>query len=647
MEPITIYRLDNTPPAELATKELKRCLGKMTGRPVKVRVGKTYEPFIPGLWLGLLADFGLQADPSSDPDWDDAVHIRTTGDSGYIAGTNERSILLAAYRYLTELGCRWVRPGKTGECLPALGETLPAVEVKEQASYRHRGVCIEGAVSWEHVRDMVDWLPKLGYNAYFIQFREAYNFFQRWYEHEGNPTYPRREFTVEEARELTARLRAEITRRGLMLHLVGHGWTCEPFGIPGPGWFPHEGPLPEDAIQYLAEIGGKRELWGQIALNTNLCYGNPRTREIVTDAIVEYAQQNPDVDIIHFWLADGSNNQCECPLCRDDRPSDLYVMMLNELDEKLTAAGLETRIVFLAYVDLLWPPQKQRIRNPDRFLLMFAPITRSYSKAFTDVSPEGVKLPPYKRNKLQFPSDPAVNLAFLKAWQKGFHGDGFDFDYHFMWDHFKDPGQFALAEVLHKDIRGLQDIGLNGFMSCQVQRVFFPTGLGMTVLGRTLWDRKLTLNAIARDHLQASFGEHGEAVGKYLRRLSKLFHPRVIRGEASPEELQAALRDWRQIPAVVEQAALMVSEGVKRPEPCQAHSWQLLGEFGEMAKLLSAALVAKQTGSEAEAKAAALALVKWAQKAERRIHHVFDIFEFLLTIGGYLGLSREEMGMRR
>lgn len=647
MEPIIVYRLDNTPPAELAAKELKRCLSKMTGRPVKVRVAREYEPFLPGLWLGLLQDFGLAEDSGRDPDWDDAVSIRTEADGGYLAGSNERSILLAAYRYLTELGCRWVRPGKTGEYLPDLGEALPAVTVMEQASYRHRGVCIEGAVSWEHVRDMVDWLPKLGYNAYFIQFREAYNFFQRWYEHEGNPTYPQREFTVEEAQDLTTRLRAEITRRGLMLHLVGHGWTCEPFGIPGPGWFPHAGPLPKDAIQYLAEINGKRELWGEIALNTNLCYGNPQTRQIVTDAIVEYAQENPDVDIIHFWLADGSNNQCECPLCRDERPSDLYVTMLNELDEKLTAANLETRIVFLAYVDLLWPPQRQRIQNPDRFLLMFAPITRSYSKAFTEVSPEGVKLPPYKRNRLHFPADPAVNLAFLKGWQKGFDGDGFDFDYHFMWDHFKDPGQFALAEVLHKDIRGLQDIGLNGFMSCQVQRVFFPTGLGMTVLGRTLWNRKLSLDAIAKDHLRASFGEGGEFVRKYLQRLSKLFHARVIRGEASPEEVQDAVRDWRKIPGIVDQAAPVVSEGLGSPEPCHAHSWKLLGEFGAMAKLLSAALVAKHAGTETEAKAAALALVKWTQKAERRVHHVFDVFEFLLTMGGYLGLSREEMGIRR
>lgn len=642
MEPIVIRYVGQGEPIRFAAQELRRCLSRITGRPVTVRAVPAGTPDAPGLTLGTLAALGLRPRRGAQPERDDEVVIRTGPAGGILAGSNERSVLLAAYRYLGELGCRWVRPGRSGEYLPALGPQLPAVQVREQASYPHRGVCIEGAVSWEHVRDMVDWLPKLGFNSYFIQFRDAHIFFQRWYEHWRNPRWPGRPFSAAEAQALTERLRGEIKRRGLLLHAVGHGWTCEPLGIPNLGWSPHQGPLPEAAVPLLAEVNGKRELSGNLAVNTNLCYGNPRTRELMTDAVVEYARANPQVDIIHLWLADGSNNQCECARCRDQRPADLYVTLLNELDAKLTAADLPTRIVFLAYVDLLWPPRKQVLANPDRFLLMFAPITRSYSSSFTDAAGTEVKLPPYRRNRLQFPSDPALNLGFLRAWQARFPGEGFDFDYHFMWDHYTDPGQGELAQVLHRDLQGLAGIGLDGFMSCQVQRIGFPTGLGMTVLGRTLWDRRTSLPALARDHYRAAFGEGGDFVRRYLQTLSRLFSPPILRGEGTPAEREAAVASWRQIPALVERAAARLPAGLAAPDPCHAQSWQLLGEFGEMARLLSVALVARAEGSPT-ARAAALEVVEWARRRERRLHPVLDLYEFLLVAGGYLGLTPQEL----
>ena len=270
-----------------------------------------------------------------------------------------------------------------------------------------------------------------------------------------------------------------------------------------------------------------------------------------------------------------------------------------------------TKIVFLAYVDLLWPPQKERIKNPARFLLMFAPITRSYSSSFaaagngegrvahgaTSTGQGKAKLPPFRRNRLKFPSDPAMNLAFLRAWQAQFPGDGFDFDYHLWRDHYNDPGEFAVAQVLIEDVRGLHGIGLNGYMSCQVQRAFFPTGLGMTVLGRTLWDKKRKLNTIVEDHLRACFGEGSEQVGKYLRRMSNLFSAKVIRGEGAPQEVQAAVRNWRRIPDAVDKAKEMIAAGRAKAEGNRVRSWEIIERFGEMATLMSVALVKKHEGS--------------------------------------------------
>ncbi len=642
MAPITIHRLGSAEPVKLAARELKRCLAQVSGQPVVVTAARRYAPLMPGLWLGTFADLHLTAAADSDSGRDDEVAIQVGASGGYVAGSNPRSVLLAVYRYLTELGCRWVRPGRTGEYLPYVpfgGDVC----LRERASYRHRGVCIEGAVSWEHVRDMVEWLPKLGLNAYFIQFRQAQTFFQRWYEHEHNPLLPAADFGPEQAGGLTARLRDEIKRRGLDLHAVGHGWTCEPFGIPGPGWYPHVGPVPPAAIPHLAQVNGKRELWGGVALNTNLCYGNPDTRSLVAEAVVHYAAEHTSADLIHVWLADGANNHCECDLCRAHRPADLYVRLLNEVDARLTQAGLGARIVFLAYVDLLWPPQRERLANAGRFVLMFAPITRSYSVPFTAAGGGLARLPAYRRNRLSFPTDPAANISFLRAWQEQFSGESFDFDYHLMWDHYRDPGQLQSAAVLHADIQGLEGLGLDGLISCQVQRVAFPTGLGMTVLGRTLWCRQADLNAIVADHFRSCYGPGGDFVRDWLEALSQLIEPRALREELDSAQLAACVEGWRAIDAQVAQAEPHIAAGMRTGPPCHRHSWELLQYFGAMCRLLGAALVARHTADAPVARAAALALVHWARAHERRLHHVFDVFEFVQVVGGYLRLTPQEM----
>ena len=182
-----VIRASGTDPTVLfAANELGRYLKLVTDR--EVTIDDCADPAIPGvLSVGLIASFPRLTQPAvADPSLDDAISIDVKDKGGIIAGINPRSVLIAVYRYLTEIGCRWVRPGPDGEHLPGL-DSLPDVRVEETPSYRHRAVCIEGAVSYDHVRDTIDWLPKLGFNGYFIQFREAHTFFDRWYSHKGNP----------------------------------------------------------------------------------------------------------------------------------------------------------------------------------------------------------------------------------------------------------------------------------------------------------------------------------------------------------------------------------------------------------------------------------------------------------------------------
>ena len=363
-----------------AFDELVRCLKRMDASLfIDGRTYAEYDASLDGiLWLGL--------NGSVTPSPDDEIRIDVKDGAGIVTGSNERAVLIAAYRMLYEMGCRWIRPGEDGELLPQkkLDAAAFNVQVAEKASYRHRAVCIEGAVSYEHVYNVINWIPKVGMNGYYVQFRIPYCFFGRWYHHEGNPTLPDEPLNNEDVRHIWKRLEEEIKLRGLMYHAIGHGWTCEPFGISGTSWANDTSDISDEVKNCFALVNGKRELWGGVAINTNLCYSNPAVRNKLTDAIVEFCRENPAVQYLHFWLADGLNNHCECENCQKMRPSDFYVRMLNELDKKMTDAGIDTKVVFLIYVDLLWEPEVEKIEHPDRFVLMFAPITRTYSRALTD-----------------------------------------------------------------------------------------------------------------------------------------------------------------------------------------------------------------------------------------------------------------------
>ena len=110
---------------------------------------------------------------------DDAYTVRVRGGEGEIRASNERAATIAAYHLLRSCGCGFTRPGASGEVIPS-GMPLDAVtaEIDVLNAHRFRGICIEGAVSLDVAIDMLEWMPKVGLNTYFMQFREGFTFFQ-------------------------------------------------------------------------------------------------------------------------------------------------------------------------------------------------------------------------------------------------------------------------------------------------------------------------------------------------------------------------------------------------------------------------------------------------------------------------------------
>ena len=529
---MNIIRTQDFPPVRLASEELYKYLLRMGAPRLELTLGVE-----PDLTLGLgsrgiSAAFPLVEDTALD----DQYFIRVDGEAGegLILGNNPRAVLLAAYRYLTLIGCRFLAPGLENESIPLL--TDPAAFSAEEcvtADLRHRGVCLEGADSIDDILRFIDWSPKVGYNSFFFQFEYPKTFLERYYQHLGSTLMAPQPFTMEDAVRLMPFFDEELKKRGMIQHRVGHGWTSKVLGYAETGWEIAEKPADEETTSLMAMVNGKRELWGGIPTNTNLCLSKSLARQRFTAQVVNYLRKNPSVDYLHIWLADDHNNSCECENCRKKRPSDWYVILLNQLDEALTRERISTRLVMLVYFDLLWEPAEEKILHPERFMLMFAPYTRSFRRSFSEIDPENLpQEPAFDLNHQKTPGDVETNLKFLTQWQKhafaskGF--DCFDYDYYMGRAHYGDPTYVRIAKTIAGDMRSQKRFGMNGYNSCQELRAQFPNALANYTLAWCSVDTSLDFTALATEFYRDCYGSEGEELFPLMDEMSELFSPDYV-----------------------------------------------------------------------------------------------------------------------
>ncbi len=613
-----------------AGEELKRYLEMSTNIPIIVCEGGMAADDTILLGIGLRPELPEVKDTL----FDDAILIDIKGHGGVITGVNARSVLIGVYRYLRELGYTFIRPGKEGEKHPKKLEVRD-MYINETPSCRHRTVCIEGSVTYESVRDMIDWLPKVGMNGFYTQFFTPMIFFQRWYLHKGyeytNPYLKGDALTPEDVDGMVKMYEREIVKRSLVCTKVGHGWTCEPFGTTSYGWDPVDpDSIPEEYYKYVALVNGERKIettgrYAYVPMIIQLCYGNPEVREIIVNAVVEYCKKNPHVDCISFTVADGKNSYCECELCRDTLPADFTVMILNEIDRRLTEEGIPTRILGSMYTDQLWPPVKYKLNNEDRFSFQFAPISRTYSDAFTTKT--DCEIGPFVLNKLKFPESVEGLLAYVREWRKVYHGDMLVFDYYYMWDCYKDLGGIDRSRVIHKDIRNYKELNLTGLISCQGQRVFCPTSLGMNIMASTLWNRDCDFDQVLDYVMRAEYGEDYAAVRNYLQALSTYSLPEVTRLEKpfafeNIPMYEKGLEAARAFSAVIE-------EHLDSSDLCEATSWKYLKFHTALSVMMITAFIDISNG--VDPMSTWPPIEEFINRNEWETRQYFDVFEFKFT----------------
>ena len=624
----SIRKITASPVVDFAAEELKKYLRMMMPRCGEIPI--SYDPAAAeGFRLGLMADFGLPVD-TDEPELDDILHIDTDANGGIIAGSNPRSVLLAVYQYLKENGCRWLFPGIDGEYIPI--RDIQPVFYHKMAANRYRGQCNEGSEAQQNMLETIDFAPKIGLNVYMLEFDVPYHYYSRWYDHEGNDLWEPEPVSKDTVLQWKRMCEAEMSKRGLQFHDMGHGWTAEPFGFDSSdGWrASDQSAAPQENMQYLAMINGERAFFLDTPLDTQFCMSNPAARKIFVDYVADYAQKQNNVDYLHIWLADAKNNHCECEVCVTKTTSDWYVILLNELDEEFTRRSLNTRLVFIVYTDTTWAPEVERITNSRRYSLLFAPIYRNYSESYA-TKPDLSTYTGYNRNKNIPPQGMAATLACLEKWKQTYSGNTMAYEYHFHWLHYCDPGYTAIAQCLFDDIRALKLCGLNGFIEDQSQRNYFPTGFPMYVYGHALFDGDVTMEQLEEDYFRHAFGEHWQAALAYLKEISRLFDFRYMSSTSAfgsyhgvweqPEQVAKL----RQVAATVDGFAETIRQNLRQPMRAQSVSWQLLQDHMVYCKGFAEVCIRRGEGDPKGALEAFDELRLIMAQKEARLQRYFDL----------------------
>jgi len=277
-------------------------------------------------------------------------------------------------------------------------------------------------------------------------------------------------------------------------------------------------------------------------------------------------------------------------------------MIMNELDEMLTERKLDTRIVFICYVDTLFAPREVIIQNPKRFSLLYAPITRTYLDSITEdsVIPEP---PEYVYNKWKSPETSEENLSFLRDWQKDWKGPTFSYEYHFWKNICFDPSGYYLAKRVYEDIRGLKAMNLDGYVEDGSQRCFWPNGLAIYVFAEAQMDPTIPFEDLVEDYYSHIYGEDWKDVKVYLEKLVKAFDYKFMFGldtkdntisnHYNPDYKEA----FESVKTITAEAKKMIAEHLAMPTRPQTVSWRLLNLHTEFCDSLAEFMIEKCMGN--------------------------------------------------
>ena len=184
--------------------------------------------------------------------------------------------------------------------------------------------------------------------------------------------------------------------------------------------------------------------------------------------------------------------------------------------------------------------------------------------------------------------------------------------------------------IRDRDIRNLSQIGLHGLVSCQTQRSFFPTGLGVYLMGRMLWNREFSYEEVSGGYYREAFGADGALCQDYMKQISECFDMDEINGR-TPLRPEKILDQHKRLRRILDEFSPVIERNIALLSGARKKSWEFLRYHQTVVRYLAGILDALSMGEMEKAEQAWNECKADLWKHEPEIQPVLDVNLFVLT----------------
>lgn len=464
----------------------------------------------------------------------DNRHVIDVARNGAILleGATGQSLLQAAYRFLEQLGCRFLAPELTfyagsAEVIPRTKDIdVRIARTESQPVLAYRKLYVEEGHSHDeaNLRQMIAWMPKAGYNVLVVPID---------YQGSGRVKWD----------NWRAALTPELQRRGIIIEVGGHGYQ---------NFLHADLPAPDGSDRKLFEArpdwfaqdaNGRRQRGHQWVFNT----ANADAVAFLVDAVVKYVGARPEIQIFDFWPPDGARFDQSPAGVAQGTPVERVVKLTTTVQAALAKVRPDVRLEVLAYAAYVEPPKSARLSGD--VLLDFCPIDQCFERQINE--------PGEGRN--------AEYAAALQSWRRQFPGDVSLYSYYrkYAWQSLP----VLLPNYVQRDLEWYAGVPVQGISTYAEPGDWFTYELNHYVLARLAWNPQADVRQLIGDFCRARYGSAAPVAQRafavleeVVRNFGSVMHTRL----KSADEIKAAQQRLAPVVAAVRNAAEKESNPVLR-----------------------------------------------------------------------------------